>query len=190
MSDSIFPKQDFATPQDALAHYGVKGMRWGVRKTDLPGVSRKTNKEARKDAEEFARAKMFYGDGAGTRRKLIKAQVNAKSKRNPDYKQAFEHHLDQQDLGRHADKARSERRLKDVSSGTAKTARGVHRSLTGGFGSVTLTSAVIAGALVVGHQQGIDKAVANAAKTKYTEAKQGYQNKQTVNNLLKDLGLD
>lgn len=30
----------FATPRDALAHYGVKGMRWGVRKDDRTGGGR------------------------------------------------------------------------------------------------------------------------------------------------------
>lgn len=39
-----------------LAHHGVKGMKWGVRR------------HARKDAKEMARAKMFHGEGAGTRR--------------------------------------------------------------------------------------------------------------------------
>lgn len=29
--------QEFKTPQDALAHYGKKGMHWGVRKEDEPG---------------------------------------------------------------------------------------------------------------------------------------------------------
>jgi hypothetical protein len=29
--------QQFASPGEALKHYGVKGMRWGVRKSDPPG---------------------------------------------------------------------------------------------------------------------------------------------------------
>ena len=76
-----------------LEHYGVKGQRWGHRKDSTPGVSRKTDREAKKDAEEFARAKLFYGQGAGTRRKLIKATVEAKSKRDPSYAKAFDNHL-------------------------------------------------------------------------------------------------
>ncbi len=57
-----------------LEHYGVRGMRWGVSNDRRGGVSRKTDKVARKDAQEFARAKMYYGTGAGTRRKLIRAR--------------------------------------------------------------------------------------------------------------------
>lgn len=68
---------------DFLEHHGIKGQRWGVRRNNLHGVSNSTNKEARKDATEFARAKMFFGQGAGTRRKLIKNSVEAKKKRIP-----------------------------------------------------------------------------------------------------------
>ena len=41
-----------------LMHYGVKGMKWGVRR------------RARRDAKEFTQAKMYYGEGAGNRRKI------------------------------------------------------------------------------------------------------------------------
>lgn len=70
-----------------LCHYGVKGMKWGVR-NDRDGKPRnldphqiRISKEAEKDAIEFARAKMFYGEGAGNRRKLIKNSVEAKKEK-------------------------------------------------------------------------------------------------------------
>lgn len=149
--------------EDFLEHYGVKGMKWGKRTARPEGVSRSTDRKAKKDAAETARAKMFYGEGAGTRRKLIKAQVETRSK-DPNYKKAFEQRLSEQDLGKHATKAKGERRRKDVVGGTAKTARGVHRQLTGGFGSVSLASAAVAGAYVAARQTGADKVVLNAAK--------------------------
>ena len=132
--------------ENSLAHYGVKGMRWGHRKDPETGTLMKTSREARKDAEEFARAKMFYGDGAGTRRKLIKATVDSKAAKDGDYKRAFDHHMEKQDMGVHASKARGERRRKDVTASTAKTARGVKNILTGSIAPVTLTAIVVAGA--------------------------------------------
>lgn len=156
-----------------LAHYGVKGMKWGRRTAGADGgssIPRKTNREASKDAEEFARAKMFYGTGAGNRRKLIKASVEAKSK-DPLYKKAFEEHLAKQDMGKHATKAQKERRRKDVTTSTTKTAKGVHRQMTGGFGNVSLASAVIATAAVGAHKSGVDKMIFDAAMTRVSTKK-------------------
>ena len=33
-------QQQFATPEEALAHFGVKGMKWGVRKDNVGGAAR------------------------------------------------------------------------------------------------------------------------------------------------------
>lgn len=125
-----------------LAHYGVKGMKWGVRKDRPAGVSAKTNRAAKKDATEFTKAKMFYGDGAGTRRKLIKAKVESRSAKDPNYKKAFDHHVGKTDMGRRAEQARGTRRRKDVVSGTAKTARGI-KNLAMKTGAPVAMSAVI-----------------------------------------------
>ena len=131
------------TYDDYLMHYGVKGMKWGVRKSNTPGVSRRTDREAKKDAKEFARAKMFYGEGAGTRRKLIKSTVEAKAKKDPDYKRAFENHLSSQDMSTHAQKARRERSRKDAVNQTKKTARGVKNLALGTGASATTAAAVM-----------------------------------------------
>lgn len=40
-----------------LAHYGVKGMRWGVRNSRPEGVFRSTNRAAKKDAKVNQRSK-------------------------------------------------------------------------------------------------------------------------------------
>lgn len=121
--------------EDFLEHFGVKGMRWGVHNDRPSGVSRSTNREAGKDAKEFARAKLFYGEGAGTRRKLIKAKVEAKQKHNPGYAKAFEQHLGNQNLGKHADKAQSERGRKDKRKAIVKTTGALARSRTGEMGT-------------------------------------------------------
>lgn len=173
---------------DFLEHVGVKGMKWGVRRdaSRPDGVSSKVNRDAKKDAQEFARAKMFYGEGAGTRRKLIKATVEAKSKKDPNYKKAFDSHFAGQDLGKHASKAASERKRKDVTSSTTKTAKGVHRQLTGGFGNVSMVSAALASGVVVARQTGLDKKLMDSAKNAYASANS--RPKKQGSNWLKDNG--
>lgn len=131
---------------DYLEHFGVKGMRWGRRKEDVPGVPNRTSKTAQQDAKEFARAQMFYGQGAGTRRKLIKNTVEARKKQDPLYAKAFDHHVSNQDMSVHAQKAQKERHSKDRRQ-TAKQASGhVARRLTGEMGTTAaFTAAAIAG---------------------------------------------
>lgn len=146
-----------------LAHYGVKGMRWGHRSNGTEGVSRKTDREASSDAKEFARAKLFYGEGAGTRRKLIKAKVEAKSKQDPNYKKAFDNHLGKQDLGKHAEKARSERRRKDSGNTVKKTANSVNRAINGPFAGSAAIALVAAGAAYA-NRTGLDQRAANSVR--------------------------
>lgn len=51
---------------DALAHFGVKGMRWGVRKDDKVGDSGKveTTKPKHPASEDFTRARASQAKGA------------------------------------------------------------------------------------------------------------------------------
>ena len=153
---------------DFLAHYGVKGMRWGQRKAAIPGVSPRTSREAKKDATEFAKAKMFYGEGAGTRRKLIKAKVESKSAKDPSYKKAFDHHLDNQDMGKRASQARGERARKDTFNTTAKTARGVKNLILKTGAPVTLGALAVYGAY---QNPAVRSVVNNVGKTAYSTVK-------------------
>jgi hypothetical protein len=146
-----------------LEHFGTKGMRWGVRKDDHPGATRRTNKEAAKDAHEFARAKMFHGEGAGTRRKLIKATVEAKKKQDPTYGAAFDHHLARQDMAQHASKATSERKRKDVKASAGKTARGLNRAINGPFAPAVGVTALVAGYGAL-RASGLDQKVVRSGK--------------------------
>ena len=158
---------------DILIHYGIKGMKWGQRKsTDHPGASRATNKEARKDAQEFARAKLFYGEGAGNRRKLIKATVDAKAKRDPTYKAAFDHHLAQQDLSKHASAARGERKRKDTKAKVGKNARALNRAINGPFASGAAVALAVSayGGLKA---SGLDKKVMSAGRNFMNQQKYG-----------------
>lgn len=118
------------------------------------------DKQAKKDAHEFARAKMFYGEGAGNRRKLINAKVKERSK-DPAYRESFEKYMSQQNMSKHADAAKSERHRKDVTKTTAKTARGVYHSYMGNAAKI---SAGAAATFAVLHYTGLDKQLLSKAK--------------------------
>jgi len=171
---------------DYLAHYGVMGMHWGIRKDRAPGVSSKTDRAARKDAKEHARAQMFYGEGAGTRRKLIKATVEAKSKKDPGYKSAFDHHLARQDMSSHAEKARTERSLTDKKKTVKRGAGYVARRITGEMGTVAaFTALTIAGGAFLNSPKG--RQVLNTLNTQiqdsYTDVKRR-QNARNINRFI------
>lgn len=97
-----------------LMHYGVKGMKWGVRR------------RARRDAKEFTQAKMYYGEGAGKRRKLIKARS-----KDPFYKSEFDKAVANTDMSKRASQARRQRGRKNARSSAGKTVRGVGNIATG-----------------------------------------------------------
>lgn len=90
--------------QNELCHYGVVGMKWGHRRA---------RSRAKRDAKKYARAKMFYGEGAGNRRKLLNAKISERSK-NPIYKKAFDDAMNKQNMERHATNAKIERKVRDT----------------------------------------------------------------------------
>lgn len=125
-------------------------------------------KEATRDAAEFARAQMFYGEGAGTRRKLIQATVDAKINRDPAYGRAFRAALAAQDMAEHASKARRERRRIDTTTTVNKNLRGI---LTGKNQSVNTSILVIGAVAYYAHQTGLDKKVVEVVKKKHQQIK-------------------
>lgn len=120
-------------------------------------------KEARRDAREYARAQMYYGEGAGTRRKLITNSVAAKVERKSGYHEAFTQELARQDMAEHAAAARKERRRKDVSTSVEKNARGV---ISGNYQSVNAGLVVIGVLGYFAHKTGFDQKVYDAGKTR------------------------
>lgn len=149
---------------DYIAHYGIKGQSWGVRRFqnedgtlteegkkrygyyDKPDGTKdynRINKDAANDAREYARAKAYYGDGAGTRRKKIKNQISERMK-DPDYKKAFDEQMKSQNMEEHQKAANRERKWEDTKESVGKTARGV-KNLMLGVGSVSIAALSIYG---------------------------------------------
>lgn len=140
-----------------LMHYGVKGMKWGVRR------------RARRDAKEFTQAKMYYGEGAGNRRKLIKARS-----KDPFYKSEFDKAVANTDMSKRASQARRQRGRKNARNSASKTVRGVGNIATGNLsragGALALGYIGYQGAKAAGiaptEKQLLAKAVKGAKKIK------------------------
>jgi len=152
-----------------LMHYGVKGMKWGVRR------------RARKDAKEYARAKMYYGQGAGTRRKLIKATVDERSK-DPDYKKAFDEALSKQNMSKHVSAAKRERTINTAKDKTVKFGRGMVNSILHTGAPVAASAAVTYTAL---HSTGLDKKITAYVRDAVTDFANTQSYKKDARNMFR-----
>lgn len=150
--------------ENYLAHYGIKGMRWGQRSSRPEGTPRKTERTASKDAKEHAQAKMYYGEGAGIRRRQINNTVKSRSK-DPVYKEAFERNLANQDMAKAGAKARAKRKRTDMVKGTAKTARGIKNTVYGNAARASTTAVAVVGVAGAAHKYGVDKMILDKGKT-------------------------
>ncbi len=85
------------------------------------------NKLATADATNWARAEMFFGEGAGTRRKLLSADIGHKVERISGYNEAFQKAYNKQNFADHAIKAAKERKRIDRSAAFGKNVRALAR---------------------------------------------------------------
>jgi hypothetical protein len=125
-------------------------------------------REAIRDAHEYAMAKMFYGEGAGIRRRLINQTVQFKIANVPGYDVAFQKELATQDFAKISRKARRERRLIDAKDVVNRNGKALAR---GDFRSLSLPILVVAGGAIVAHQTGYDKKAFEYSKKEYRKVK-------------------
>lgn len=139
---------------------------------------RKTERLAKKDAKRYVDAKMFYGEGAGNRRKLLKAELNKKMT-NPDYKEAFDRYVEEADFAKSAKKAKRERRARDVAKG-----------IFGSRAAITLGTMALASATVyyIQNKDTVDAYVGSIAN-RTMSSMNDYQNRQRASRFLKRMGL-
>ena len=123
-------------------------------------------KDAAKDAAEYAAAKMSYGEGAGTRRKLIESAVQYKADRIPGYYQAFESALANQDITKHIKNAKRSRKTKDIGAVTSRNVKAIARGDRSSMSTPVLVGVV---ALAIAHQTGYDKKAWDYSKRKIGE---------------------
>lgn len=111
---------------------------------------------------------MFFGEGAGTRRKLLNVQIEDKMIRVPGYMEAFNRYYDQQDMLKHAEGAIKERKRLDA----MRKANQNYRALrSGNMKNVTTGLAIVLGAAYVAQQTGYDKVIEQKVKDFYKQAK-------------------
>ena len=163
---------------DELMHYGVLGMKWGVRKA---------RNHAKKDAKEYARARMFYGEGAGTRRKLINNTVKQRSK-DPIYKKAFDDALAKENMAKNASRAKRERKIKDAQKSTIRTGKGVVNIVTGHPERRGAGMAAGYGMYQLAKKTGVNRIIMANAKNRFSSIKDQYYRRKGYE-FLKRMGL-
>jgi N-acetyl-gamma-glutamylphosphate reductase len=140
-------------------------MHWGQRKATASGISSHIiDREAQKDAKEYIQAKLYYGQGAGTRRKLIKAKIEGKSAKNADYAKAVEFHKNNQDIEKQLGKVKGQRARATARATTAKTSRGIINTIRGNPQAAGASVAAAASVAILIHKTGLDKKAYYAVK--------------------------
>lgn len=131
----------------------------------------KINRMAAEDAFNWARAEMFFGEGAGTRRKLLEAEIGHKIKSITGYQDLFNKSYDAQDFAEHAIKAAKERKKLDRAVVMHKNARAIYR---GDSRNVSPLVAVVIVSAVVMHRTGYDKVLLRRAQDRFRQARLWY----------------
>lgn len=125
-------------------------------------------KMAAADAAEWARAEMFFGEGAGTRRKLLNAALDHKVSHIPGYNDLFEKAYSKLNMGDIAMKAIKERQSIDRAAVLSKNAKALLRGDRRGLSTGVLVVVTVG---YVCYQMGWDKVIIREGKHYYKKAK-------------------
>jgi hypothetical protein len=117
-------------------------------------------KMAEKDAERWAAAEMFYGEGAGTRRKLLNAEILTKSQ-DTLYAKTLHEAYEKLDMNKFAEMAIKERKALDRA---AKASQNMRALKNGNYQNLTTGVAVVVGLGYAAHVTGYDKVIIAEAK--------------------------
>jgi hypothetical protein len=128
-----------------------------------------TDKMAAKDAERYLAAEMFYGEGAGVRRRHMDAEVFQKQDSIPGYFEAFERAYSQLDLDKFAKAAIKEREKIDRAAKAGKNFRALKSGNLQGLSSGVF---IAVGVVYIAHQTGYDKKVEAEMKKQWASLKE------------------
>lgn len=128
----------------------------------------KIQKMAAKDAYDYGLALMFFGEGAGNRRKLITAEIAHKVENLSGYHEAFEAAFARLNQMEMAEKALAERKRIDAAN---KTRKNINALKNGNLRGLTNGVFVVVGVGYVAHITGYDKVAYEEGKKLYKKAK-------------------
>lgn len=126
------------------------------------------NKMAQQDAGRWAAAEMFFGEGAGTRRKLLWAEISDKLATIPEYQEIFDRAYRSQNMTKHAEAALAERKRIDRAAKAGKNLRAIK---SGNLQNLTTGVALVFFAGYVAHEFGYDKKAYEEGKKVYKKAR-------------------
>lgn len=129
---------------------------------------KKLDKMAQQDAYEWGLAQMFFGEGAGTRRKLVAAKIDQRVLDIPGYEKALDEAYAKLDQTEMAEKAVALRKRIDRAHGVNKNVRALRR---GNFSGVSNGVFLAVGLYYVARTTGADKVIAQRTKETYAKAK-------------------
>lgn len=130
----------------------------------------KIEKMAVQDAERWMAAEMAYGEGSGTRRKLLNAEIQGKliSHADTDYADLFNLTYEGLDLNKYAQLAIKERKALDRAAKASKNFRALK---SGKLNNLSTGVFLFVGFAYMAHTTGADKVIEAHAKSLYRKAK-------------------